>query len=695
MHRGVQFGIDVGGTFTDILVRDRDSGSILAAFKVPSTPSAPDKAILNGIDKYFSERDATSAGSKELAVFHATTVGTNTLIERKGARTALITTKGFRDILALRRQVRPKLYDLAPRISEPLVSRPLRIEIDERMGFDGGIIRPLETSEIDRVVKALANENVKSVAICLIHAYANAEHEILIADAIKRELSGIYVTTSADVCPEFREFERASTVVVNAYIGPIVQDYMKSLRDKLNDRGSKSLSIVKSNGGLTSATNAGRYPVHLIESGPAAGIMAAAALAQKTGYKNLICFDMGGTTAKVGVVTDGQPRLTTEFYADRFVDGEDMGGYPIKSPVIDIIEIGAGGGSIASAALGGLIKVGPQSAGSVPGPACYGHGGTEPTITDAHLIIGNLSSEAYGPGNIRLDKNRAVDAMKNSIGSKLGWSIERAAHGVVALATAHMIEMVRVATLQRGVDPREFALLAYGGAGPLHACDIANEIGITKVIIPPYPGLFSAIGTLLGDVRHDFVKTLLRDMTVVKSEDLEQGFEELVKKAAAVLANEEARSAGAAGGNRQLSVDVRYKGQLFEVNIPVPDNDSLSALALDGMFREKYKDLYGYELPGHATEIVNLRLVVTLGEGAVDVPSFSPTSSSQPAQRPVYDADGTATMTRVIARDQISDYGVISGPCIIEDVGATVCVRANQSVRSISLGGLLIESAAQ
>lgn len=690
MNQDIQFGIDVGGTFTDILVRDEASGGILAAFKVPSTPQSPDDAILNGIEKYLDKDSKAQAAT--FSIFHATTVGTNTLIEKKGAKTALVTTKGFRDILALRRQVRPKLYDMTPNISPPLISQPLRIEIDERIAFDGEVIRPLEKSEIDRVVKLLAAQGVRSVAISLIHAYVNAKHEDAIADAIRQQLKDVYVTTSADVCPEFREFERTSTVSVNAYIGPTVQAYMTSLWKKLNTRGSKSFSIVKSNGGLTSAVNASRYPVHLIESGPAAGIIAAAALAQRSGYKNLICFDMGGTTAKVGVVVGGQPRLTTEFYADRFVDGEDMGGYPIKSPVIDIIEIGAGGGSIASIALGGLIKVGPRSAGAVPGPACYAKGGTEPTVTDAHLIIGTLGENAYGAGSFRMDRNLAVQAMERSIASKLHWSVERAAHGVVALATAHMVEMVRVATLQRGLDPREFALLAYGGAGPLHASDIANEIGISKVIIPPYPGLFSAIGTLLGHVRHDFVKTVLRDSSSVDPKQLAKGFAELREKAQNVLRGEESHFQEDVANSHQLSLDMRYKGQLFEVNIPLPDGDLPSTDVLDRVFRDKYRALYGYELPDHATEIVNLRLVVTVGEQKSKFPELDRKSAGQQQTRTLLSAEGVSSTIPVISRDAIAPGEVLTGPFIIEDIGATVSVRANQKVKTTGFGGLLIES---
>lgn len=693
MANEIQFGVDVGGTFTDILVRRERDGSIISAFKVLSTPSSPAEAIFNGIEKFFEEPANSEYRDAKFRLFHATTVGTNTLIEKKGARTALVTTRGFRDILALRRQVRPRLYDLAPVISPPLVQRDLRFEVDERMSFDGKVITALSPSEIDGAIEKIRQSGVDSVAICLLHSYANDSHERALAGAIKSRIPKVYVTMSSDVCPEFREFERTSTATVNSYLGPSVLKYMQSLHARLSSKGALVLSIVKSNGGLTSAVNAGRYPVHLIESGPAAGIMASAALGKALEIPDLICFDMGGTTAKVGVVIAGQPRLTTEFYADRFVDGKDVGGYPIKSPVIDVIEIGAGGGSLAAVALGGLLKVGPHSAGSSPGPACYGLGGDKPTVTDAHLIVGHLSAGTYGPRGISLDRNLAVEAMKKHVAAPLNWSVERAAHGVIELATAHMIEMVRIATLQRGLDPRDFALIAYGGGGPLHACDIANDIGISPVIVPPYPGLFSAIGTLLGRIRHDFVKTLLCDLLQIQQESLISGFADLENKAAVLLTAEETQHSDDAAIKLQRSLDVRFKGQLFEVNVPIDDGALPPPAELDSRFRKIYKALYNYELPDHATEIVNLRLVTVFGAGTARVPNYNSKKDGVRQRRQLRDPAGKSHEVTVIARDAIGPKEVIHGPCIIEDIGATVRVREGQTVTAIGLGALMIENA--
>lgn len=689
MTKVLEFGVDVGGTFTDILVRDEKTGEIVSAYKVPSTPSSPDVAITTGVGKYLE-----GTILEKFSVIHATTVGTNTLIEKKGAKTALVTTRGFRDVLEIRRQVRPRLYDLSPRISEPLVARELRIEVDERIGFDGKIIRQLTETEVDRIVDFLSSSGVKSIAICLIHSYANDAHERQLASAIVDRLPDIFVTTSADVCPEFREFERTSTVAINAYLGPRVQSYMRSLRTELGKSGATSLSIVKSNGGLTSAQNAGRYPVHLIESGPAAGIMAAAAIARAMSIPNMICFDMGGTTAKAGVVIDGKPRLTTEFYADKFVDGFDVGGYPIKSPVIDVIEIGAGGGSIASITSHGSIQVGPQSAGASPGPACYGLGGVHPTVTDAHLVLGNLSPEAYGPDNIKMDKDLAVDAISRDIATPLNWSVERAASGIIALATARMVEMVRVATVQRGLDPREFALLAYGGAGPLHACEIGAEIGVAKVLIPPYPGLFSAMGTLLGEVRHDFVRTLLSDLLHVSESAIADGFLELTRRAKEILVKDEISQSDQAVMYIR-SLDVRYKGQLFELNIPILDEQLPSLDKIDQMFRDKYSQLYGYELAENPTELVNIRLVASLPPRLKELPGYSSQRKAARSTRQLIESDGTIVHAPVLNREAIVQGSEILGPCIVEDMGATVRVMKGQILRGSDTGSLIVERASK
>ena len=480
----IALGIDVGGTFTDVLAFDRTSGVIISAFKVPSTPANPAEGAMTGVDRFLSR-----SGQRADAVFHGTTVGTNALITKNAAKTALVTTKGFRDVLALRRHARPRLYDLSPRISPDLAPRERRIEVEERMQPDGTALVPLKADEIAQIVQAVAATGAEAVAVCFLHSYANDTHERAMGAALQAADPDLFVTLSSDVCREFREFERTSTAAVNAFIGPPVQRYVDHMADDLAEREIPKLSIVKSNGGLTSASNARRYPVHLIEFWSGGGYHCLRGARKAEGIDNLIAFDMGGTTAKAGVVIDGQPRLDTEFYADRFVDGLDVGGYPIQSPVIDLIEIGAGGGSLAWIDAAGVIKVGPESAGADPGPASYGRGGTRPTVTDAHVAVGHVAPDGFGSEDLDIDVEAAREAIRREIAEPMGWSIERAAWGILRLATANMAEMVRLATLRRGLDPRDFALVAFGGAGPLHAADIAREVGVARVIVPPVPGL--------------------------------------------------------------------------------------------------------------------------------------------------------------------------------------------------------------
>ena len=681
----IALGIDVGGTFTDILALDTATGAVVATFKIPSTPTNPAEAAIAGLDRFVERTGRSAAG-----VFHGTTIGTNTLIERRGALTALVATKGFRDVLALRRQARPRLYDLSPVVSEPLASRELRVEVDERMLHDGTVVRPLLADEVQRIVALLRSKAVEAVAISLLHAYANDAHERTLAAAVTEALPDAYVCLSSDVCREFREFERTSTTTVNAYIGPSVSRYIESLAGELGRRGVPELAITKSNGGLTSPLNAARYPVHLIESGPAAGVIATAALGRSEGYHKLIAFDMGGTTAKVGVVIDGEPRLSTEFYADRFVDGRDVGGYPILSPVIDIIEIGAGGGSIALIDRAGVMKVGPESAGAVPGPAVYGRGGTRPTVTDAHVALGHIGADGFGNEDVVLAPDLAEAAIREHLATPLGWTVKQAAAGVLRLATANMAEMVRLATLRRGLDPRDFVLVAFGGAGPLHACEIAREVGIPKVIVPLYPGLFSAIGTLLGERRHDVVQTYLRSVGEAEEAGLRAQFAQLEARTNALIQAEHA--GGEARWTFERRIDLRFAGQLFELAVTVEDDAALSPAILERKFRQRHTEIYGYDLPQHSVEILNLRLVARAPVMTMTrvVPAKDVGRQARRLRR-VSAADGTSLDVPAIPRHDLKAGERVAGPAIIEDFGATVHVHQGQALTCLPSGILDIE----
>lgn len=671
----IVLGVDVGGTFTDVIAFDKTHGQIVATLKVPSTPSAPQKGAIEGVDRFL-----TRSGKLVSSVFHGTTVGTNALIEKRGGRTALIASKGFADVIELRRQARPRLYDLNATVSPPLVPHELRIEAHERTLYDGSHFQALTDQELQRIASLVEKASVDAVAVSLLHSYSNGSHEEQIGQVLRQRFPDLFVTLSSDVTREFREFERTSTAVVNAYIGPAVAQYLDELRKELEKRSSKALYIVKSNGGLTSVANARRFPVHLIESGPAAGVIAVAALGAAEGIPNLIAFDMGGTTAKAGVVVNSQPRLSTEFYADQFVDGQDLGGYPIKSPVIDIVEIGAGGGSIGHLDGAKVLKVGPESTGADPGPASYGHGGTQPAITDAHVALGHIANDGFGSEDLKIDVGAARAAVKTQIADKLGWSVERAAWGMLDIANANMAEMVRFATLRRGLDPRDFVLVAFGGAGPLHAMEIAAEVGIPKVLIPPLPGLFSAVGTVLGQMRHDLVQTFLRPTENLTWGAIKEGFGELKARADDLISAETTDSD--AKWTFVRSAELRYQGQLFEIEIPVRADATPDGVSLEAAFRQRYRETYGYELEKNKVEIVNLRLVASspVWDGTWPEVGRSDVDGPGERMRSVYSADGTVKEMPVVPRHLLRPGEVRKGPLIIEDFGATIRVIAGQAV---------------
>ena len=670
MARATLIGIDVGGTFTDAVVFSPDDGRVLSAFKLPSSPADPAQAVLAALD-----RIASDAGIDQATVCHGTTVGTNALLERKGSRTALLATRGFTDIIELRRQDRPTLYDLTVRISEPLVPPERRLAIDERVDAEG---RPIEAlGDVDPVLHQIQAIAPEAVAIALLHSYANGDHETALADRLRQAYPDAFVSVSSDVCPELGEFERTSTTVVNAYIGPAVSRYLERLSVDTNRLGIARLLIVKSNGGLSSAENAARYPVHLIESGPAAGMIAAAAFATATHRKNLITFDMGGTTAKAGVVRNGELQVTGEFRADAVEQGRNVGGYPIRSAVVELVEIGAGGGSLAWIDAGGVLKVGPQSAGADPGPACYGRGGTRPTVTDAHAVIGTLNAGDFAQTGIAFSRERAERAIREHVAKPMGWSLARAAHGIISLAVASMTEMVRLATVRKGLDPRVFTLLASGGAGPLHACLVGREVGVEEVVVPPYPGMFSAIGATLGNVRHDLSRTLLAPIASIDPDRLSSAFVALRERAQALLEAE---------GVHDLPVrllrhaELRFAGQLFELRVALGGLDEAlpAPTEIESLFRQAYLAEFGIELPRASVQLVRLGLVAQ-GDLASPAARLFNSDPAQPTaiqpfeMRELLNADGSSD--RVPAYRAVDSAGLTTrGPALFAQAGATVWV---------------------
>ncbi len=682
-------GVDVGGTFTDTVVIDAENGEVLSAFKLPSTPSDPGAAVIAAL-----RRVAGDVGVRNATVCHGTTVGTNTLIERQGAKVALLATSGFKDVIEIRRQNRPTLYDLGVPISAPLVPRHLRFGVVERIDAEGNCVTELE--DTTALTEQLQRAEVTSVAIAFLHSYANPAHEKAVQTALERALPGIAITISSDVCPEFREFERTSTAVVNAYIAPAVGTYIQRVAAEAAAMGAGDLMVVKSNGGLTSPANAARYPVHLIESGPAAGMMATAAYARAIDRRKVIAFDMGGTTAKAGVIQDFKPTVADEFRADHLVNGCDVGGYPIRSAVLDIIEIGAGGGSIAWIDDGGVIKVGPKSAGADPGPACYSRGGSLPTVTDAHAVIGSLSETTFEGSGVVFDRELAVAAVEQHIARPMGWSVARAAHAIIALAVASMTEMVRLATVRRGLDPREFSIVAAGGAGPLHALAVGAEAGVKEVIVPPLPGMFSALGAILGEVRHDLSQTLLGPISELSSATLGATFDQLGTKALDLLARE---PAGTDEPRLKRFADLRFAGQLFELRVALGDSDQPlpDADAIECLFRAEYSREFGFGLPDSVVQLVNLRLHASQSLTSTADRIFRPQSHGEGSQdrraepyrvqRYVREDDTTASLPVFRSANCIGRQ--LAGPLLIEHAGSTVWVATSQTAQIGEDGGVV------
>jgi len=677
-------GIDIGGTFTDAIVFDRRSREVLLAFKLPSTASDPATAVITAL-----ERIAKEVAIEGARVCHGTTIGTNALIQRHGAHTGLLATQGFTDVIELRRQDRPNLYDLAVELSDPLVAPCDRFAVHERMDPDGRVATALEG--LDGVLDRVAASGVQSLAVALLHAYANPAHEQAIKQRVAERFPGVYVTLSSELSPEYGEYERTSTTVVNSYIGPPVKNYLDRLDQHARALGVEQLLIVKSNGGLTSARNAMQFPAHLIESGPAAGIMACAAYAANVERRHVIAFDMGGTTAKAGVISDYTPEMVYEFRADALRHGKNVGGFPIRSAVLDVVEIGSGGGSLAWIDAGGVPKVGPESAGADPGPACYARGGTRPTVTDAHAVIGTLCAETFVGTGVEFDRLRALRAIQEHLADPLGWTVERAAYAVIEIAVANMNEMVKLATVRRGLDPRDFSIIASGGAGPLHAALVGAEIGARETIVPPYPGMFSALGATLGRVKHDLSMSLVKPLAGLEPDGLAMAFQALTVRAQSVLAAEHTHGRSVA---MQRKAFCRFAGQLHELELALGSSQEVlpTPQLLEQQYRAAYQREFGIELPRAAVELVKVHLAVELQEADMrpvfNRASHSPVPST-PLRRQRYIApDGEHTEIAVYSSQSI---GLDTrGPLLVEHAGSTVWVRDADEVKITSDGAVLI-----
>jgi N-methylhydantoinase A len=679
MHR-YRLGVDTGGTFTDLCVLDEASGDEVIT-KVPSTPSNPSLAVMNGIRKLI-EKEGFSP--EELCfLIHGTTVATNALLEHKGARTALLTTEGFEDVLHIGRQNRPRLYDFRATRPAPIVPRNLRFGVPERVLHTGEVLRPLDEAKTRKIVERIREQGIKSIAVSLLHSYANPAHELGVASIVSEVLPEAHVTVSSEVLPEFREYERTSTVCINAYVMPKVNDYVADLERQMKDMGIASdLYIMQSNGGVITARTARRMSARTVLSGPAGGALTGAFISRAIERPNVITIDMGGTSSDICLIEGGTPRLTTE---------SEIGGYPIKLPMIDINTIGAGGGSIARVDAGGALRVGPESAGADPGPVCYGRGGTEPTVTDANLVLGRLSPSGLLGGEMPLDLDEAARVLEEKIARPLGIGLHEAAEGILSVVNANMIRGIRRVSVERGYDPREFILVPFGGAGPMHGVELAQALNMKEIVVPPHPGISSAVGMLSADVRHDYVQTHIavsRDTDVGRIQSI---FEDMEAQGTEQLGRE-----GFSGPSVVLirSADMRCTRQSYELSVPVKEGaltgHDLAAITED--FHRLHEKAYGYARNTEAVEFVNLR-VVALGR----LPEFRVKKRATRTQRAleavgtreVYFA-GRPVSSPIYVRDLLPKGVEIRGPAIVEQMDSTIVVLPGYRAVADRYGNLLI-----
>ncbi len=626
-------GVDIGGTFTDIVLLGSD-GTIHTR-KISSTVDNYARAIVQGLAELFAETGVTGAAIEEIR--HGTTVASNAILEHKGARTGLITTRGFRDVLEIRTLRMPRLYDIAWEKPAPLVERHLRRVVEERVDAEGRIERPLDPAEAERVVEGLLAEGVEAIAICLLHAYANPAHEQVIADIVRRRAPDLPLSVSSEVLPEIKEYERSSTTVINAYVMPIVARYLRALRGGLDRAGVPApLLLMQSNGGLMAAEAAAAKPMHIVESGPAAGVVGAQALARAKGLPDVITFDMGGTTAKAATVERGAVTRAGEYsvgggimIGSRLLTGA---GYLLKVPAIDLAEVGAGGGSLVRIDAGGSLQVGPDSAGAAPGPVCYGLGGTEPTVTDANVLLGYLNPGYLVGGAVRLDAAKARAAFEARVAAPLGLDLARAAHGAHLIAVSNMIRAIRAVSTERGRDPRDFALFAFGGNGPLFACRMAEALGMTRVAVPPSPGLFSAFGLLYADVEHHYSRSFRRLTRRMDLAALNAAWDALSRQALEQLVAE--GFAGERAAVLRRAAALHYHGQSFDLTVPVPGDGPVTAetlRALEEAFGQEHERTYGHR--AGAEEPVELVSIQVVGQG-LRADGAAATASPAAAARP-------------------------------------------------------------
>ena len=660
-------GVDVGGTFTDFSVFDQETGELFN-YKDSSTPADPSKAIVKGVQDVLEIKKAKSETVSYLA--HGTTVGTNALIEKKGCRLGLITTKGFKDLMEIGTQRRPSLYNLQAQKPYPLVPSGLNCTVTERIRYDGSIETPLDEEETREVVRYLKAQGVAAIAVCTLFSFINPVHEERIEEIIHEEFPEAYVTISSKLAPEFREFSRMSTTVMNSNLGPVMKKYVNNFRESIAQLGIKvEPYVTQSNGSIISIKETIDCPIKTALSGPSAGVIAAAYIGKQCEADKIITFDMGGTSADISLIENYTPQVSNERYVE---------GYPARIPMINIITIGAGGGSIAKIDDGGALKVGPKSAGATPGPACYMRGGENPCVTDANIVLGKLNQKKILGGRMDVDIELAKNAIKTKICDKSNLDMKRAANGIITVVNSNMVRAIRSVSVEKGYDVREFSLMAFGGAGPLHACEVAKELGMKEVLIPPHPGTLCSLGLLLADTKFDLSRTKVMNGEAGNLDSINEQFDNMVEQGTGLLDKE-----GVPADRRyfEFAIDMRYQRQNFEISIPVPagkmTEETLKKALAD--FHAEHKRSYGYCKEDAIVQFVSYRVSAI---GVIDKPDLKASELHPEAPIPapievrqvLFQNSDEYIETPVYLREEFVPGQAIPGPCICEQMDTTLVV---------------------
>lgn len=671
---GYKLGIDVGGTFTDVCLFHEEKGETMV-FKLPSTPEDPSKAIEEGIRLILEENRIDAKWVTYLV--HGTTVGTNAAIERKGVKTALITTKGFRDLLEIGRQTRPSVYNLFEDKSAPLVKRQHRKEVTERLMYDGSVAVELNPAEVEQVIEEIREEDIQSVAVCFLHSYINPVHEKKVKEIIQEKLPHVYVSVSSEVLPEYREYERLSTTTMNSYLGPVVGNYVTNFAKRVEGLGIQVQPYInQSNSGVMSIEMTKDNPVRTALSGPSAGVSGATYIAKLAGFENIITFDMGGTSTDVCLIENSSPKVAT---------GKKVSGFPVQVPMTDVHAVGAGGGSIAWVDNGGSLKVGPHSAGAMPGPAAYDRGGQKPTVTDANVVLKRLNPEYILGGKMKINSPAAKQVIEDHVSEPLGLSLIEAARGIITVVNSNMVRAIRVVSVEQGYDPREFTLVAFGGAGALHAVDVARELGMKQVLIPENPGILCALGLLVSDLRMDYVKTRLLMAEEKNIQAVQEEFAALTDKAKQWLQQEGIEPAKQI---LECRIDMRYLGQNYELSIPLKGEPATGEdlEAILQQFHQEHDKNYGYSNKNEQIQFINYR-VTALGKVSQIELKESPDTGgnverAKIGERDVYfDEAHGFVKTGIYNREQLRANDEIEGPAIVEQMDSTIVIPPHTTAK--------------